>query len=226
MNMNFTRILPGILALFLMGAFPWTTSLAGTTGDDTTARPGCARQGKGCCRGHGGGHGKGQGSGQGKQHRHRGGQGQGGCMGGGEGMEEVRDAIHSLLDHRESIQRQVEEVDGGVITITTSEDPEVTDTIRFHVMQMETRLQKGQPMRQWDPLFRELFAHSAEIKTEVEEIPGGVKVRQTSDNPEVAALIRQHATRAVSEFVRDGYDRVHQATPLPETAPPAESDGR
>jgi len=210
------QVLPVVMALLLLGGVPWSSSIAITTEEGDEAQPQCARQGKGCCRGHGGDCGKQDGTGKGMQHRHRGGQGNGCCMGGGEDMQEVRDTIHGLLDHRESIQREVKEVEGGVITSTTSEEPEVTDRIRFHVMQMESRLADGQGMRMWDPLFREIFAHHDEIKTEVEEIPGGVKVKQTSDNPEVTALIRQHATRGVSEFIRNGYDRVHETTPLPE----------
>jgi hypothetical protein len=230
-----SQVLPVAMALLLLGGVPWSFSLAASTDDEAASQPTCAKQGKGCCRGHGGGHGGGcgrgkqDGSGKGKQHRYRGGQENGCCMGGGEDMEEVRDTIHGLLDSRESIQREVEEVDGGVITTTTSEDPQVTDRIRFHVMQMESRLENGQGMRMWDPLFREIFAHHEEIKTEIEEIPGGVKVRQTSDNPEVTALIRQHATRGVSEFIRDGYERVHETTPLPEADSPTplqEADSR
>jgi quercetin dioxygenase-like cupin family protein len=40
-------------------------------------------------------------------------------------------------------------------------------------------------------------------------------VVETSDDPEVVALIRQHAHRAVSEFVERGMDRAHEPTPLP-----------
>ena len=54
------------------------------------------------------------------------------------------------------------------------------------------------------------------IEMQIEEIPGGVRVRETSDDPEVAKLIRQHAIRGVSEFVAGGRARAHQPTPLPD----------
>ena len=44
---------------------------------------------------------------------------------------------------------------------------------------------------------------------------GGVDVIETSDDPQVVLLIRQHAHRAVSEFVTGGMQRAMQQTPLP-----------
>jgi hypothetical protein len=126
------------------------------------------------------------------------------------------DAIHALLDAHEAIERQVVEIDNGVITVTTSDDPEVAERIRLHVRQMEQRMESGHGMRWWDPLFAELFRHHEAVQMKVEEIPNGVRVTETSDDPEVAKLIKQHATRGVSEFVAQGYARAHQATPLPD----------
>jgi hypothetical protein len=50
---------------------------------------------------------------------------------------------------------------------------------------------------------------------EVERIDGGVLVVETSVNPQVELLIRQHAHRAVSEFVAEGMSRAMEPTPLP-----------
>lgn len=66
-----------------------------------------------------------------------------------------------------------------------------------------------------DPLFREIFQHHEKIEMQVEDVPGGVRVRETSDVPQVGALIRQHARRAVSEFVDRGMERAMRPTPLP-----------
>ena len=81
---------------------------------------------------------------------------------------------------------------------------------------MQERMESGHGMRWWDPLFAELFRHHDKIRMEIEDIEGGVRVRETSDDPEVAKLIRQHAIHGVSEFVEKGYERARQSSPLPE----------
>ena len=73
----------------------------------------------------------------------------------------------------------------------------------------------GGRVRNWDPLFREIFDHRSEIVMEIETVEGGVRVTETSENPAVAALIKAHAYK-VSEFVARGPAAVHEATPLPE----------
>lgn len=105
-------------------------------------------------------------------------------------------------------------IDGGVETVTTSKDAKVTETIRRHVRQMKQRVASGQPMRRFDPLFVELFKHYDKIEMRIQDVPGGVKVIETSKDPRVVLLIRQHA-KVVSEFVARGFDRAHQASPLP-----------
>lgn len=142
-------------------------------------------------------------------------QGQG-RMGGGEGRGEAHNTIHALLSDHAAIERRVEDIPNGVKTWTTSEDEDVAILIRQHVRQMKARLESGRPMRRWDPLFAAVFEHADAIEMTIEDIPGGVYVVETSDDPEAVALIRQHAHRAVSEFVERGMDRAHEPTPLPE----------
>lgn len=157
--------------------------------------------GQGAVPGRGAGPGRGMGAGRGV------------AMGGG--MPQFMRLIHDLLDNHLKIRRDVREIPGGVLTTTTSDDAKVTAMIRAHVRQMKERVEQGQPVRMWDPLFVELFRHYDKVRTQVEEIEGGVSVTQTSDDPDVTRLIRQHATRGVSEFVAEGWDRVHERTPLP-----------
>jgi hypothetical protein len=152
--------------------------------------------GSGCC---GAGRGPGKGAGKGR----------------GAGMAH-HENIHGLLDRHAGIERKVKEIKGGVVTITTSDDPETAKMIREHVRQMKQRVESGHGMRWWDPLFAEIFEHHDKIVMEIEDVPGGVKVRETSDDPQVAALIRQHAVRGVNEFVAEGRARACQPTPLPE----------
>lgn len=135
---------------------------------------------------------------------------------GGAGMMEAMPTIHLLLANHEQIERDVEEIPGGVRTVTTSGDPVITEAIRDHVHQMKERVEDGRPIRMMDPVFREIFKHHGKIEMEIEEVPGGVRVTETSSDPQVVLLIRQHAKRAVSEFVDQGMPRAMQPTPLPE----------
>ena len=137
----------------------------------------------------------------------------GGMMGGG--MMKDMMPIRTLLISHNQITRTVQDVPGGVRTVTTSRDPQIAQTIRTHVWQMKTRLAKNEPIRQMDPLFRQIFLHHSEFNLQIQDIPGGVRTTETSKNPQVTLLIRQHARGAVSEFVKYGMPRVMQPTPLP-----------
>jgi hypothetical protein len=123
-------------------------------------------------------------------------------------------AIHDLLVRHDTIRRQVDDIEGGIRARTTS-DPSIAQLIQTHVQQMKARIETGTPIRQMDPLFREIFEHHGAITMTVSQIPGGVEVTETSSNPQVALLIRQHAHHAVSEFVARGTDRAMRPTPLP-----------
>jgi hypothetical protein len=132
------------------------------------------------------------------------------------GIGDARDVFHELLAQHDKIKRTVEDIPGGVRTVTTSDDPEIAGLIRLHVRQMAARYEAGMPVRKWDPLFVELLKHFDKITMTMEDVPGGLRVIETSDDPQVALLIRQHAHRGVSEFVERGFDRAHEASPLPE----------
>jgi len=138
-------------------------------------------------------------------------------------MAEARDTFHALLRDHEKIHRAVEEIEGGVATTTSSEDPAIAKTIRVHVRQMQARVATGDRLRHWDPLFVAVFKHHDEIAMAIKDVPGGVVVRETSQNPDVATLIRAHA-RAVSEFAQRGFERAHEASLLPEGYPAPKID--
>lgn len=146
------------------------------------------------------------------------GPGHGRGMGQGMGPDEAHGTIHALLADHEAIERRVVDRPDGVETWTESDDPEVAARIRTHVRQMKERLEDGRPIRRWDPLFAEIFEHADAIEMTIEDLPRGVRVIETSEDPYVVALIQQHAHRAVSEFVAGGMDRAHEPTPLPEAA--------
>lgn len=140
-----------------------------------------------------------------------------GMMGGGmigASREEMR-VIHGLLISPDRIERSVRNVPGGVLAVTTSDDPKVAQMIRTHVRQMRASYDRDEPIRTMDPLFRELFANRDRITLKIEDIPGGVRVLHTSDDRHVSALIRQHAHHFVSEATEQGMPRAMRPTPLP-----------
>lgn len=136
-------------------------------------------------------------------------------MMGPEMMQDMR-TIRGLLTSHERIERSVEDIPNGVRTVTTSDDPEVAQLIRNHVRQMKARYERDQPIRMMDPVFRELFETRDKASLTYQDIPGGIRVVHTSDDPQVVLLIRQHARRFVSEAAAEGMRRAMRPTPLPE----------
>lgn len=154
--------------------------------------------------------------------------GSGGAMGGGMmmgGSMKEMSTIHRLLADHEKIRRTVTDIPDGVETTTISSDPELAALIGEHVRDMKARIEKGQPIRLMDPLFREIFANHQHVRIAIEDVPGGVRVRETADDARVVPLVRQHARRAVSEFIAEGMPRAMRPTPLPPGYAPSRSDG-
>ena len=185
--------------------------------EDAGAR--CGRDAReGCCgamgRHGGGGAGygrRGAGMGHGGAGMGRGGAGMG--RGGGPAVMQTARAL--LHDYRSVIERRTEEIDNGVITVTRSpSSPEAAEAIRRHVREMRELLEGGGRVRLWDPLFRELFERADEISMQIEDLEDGMRVTETSDDPEVVKLIQAHA-RKVTEFVERGPAAAHEETPLP-----------
>ncbi len=125
-----------------------------------------------------------------------------------------RDDFHFLLENHDKIRREVKNITGGVETLTESDDPEVAARLKKHVAAMYRRVEKGQPIRMRDPLFREIFRHADKIEMKFEKTAKGVRVTETSKDPYVASLIQEHA-KVVSGFVKHGFDEAHRNHPLP-----------
>jgi hypothetical protein len=130
-------------------------------------------------------------------------------------MADMRVIMGLLTDH-DRIRRTVRDVDGGIQSETTSSDPRLAGLIRTHVAAMRTRVESDRPIRHGDPLFREIFKHHSAVAISSADLPEGLHVTETSTDPQVQLLIRQHARRAVSEFVASGMTRAMQPTPLPD----------
>lgn len=145
------------------------------------------------------------------------GQGRGPGMGGmGMGGNQPQDmkTIHALFDDHKKITRTVKNIGNGVETVTESDDPKVKALIVEHSWAMKARLEKKQPIRQWDPLFAELFKYADKITLEIANTDKGVKITETSADPYVVKLIQSHAA-GVSEFVAEGMSVMHKEHPLP-----------
>ena len=79
---------------------------------------------------------------------------------------------------------------------------------------MYQRLSAGQPIRQWDPLYAEIFRQAGKIHMELSNTAKGIKVVETSTDPWVVKLLHSHAD-GVSEFVDQGMAAMHKEHPLP-----------
>jgi hypothetical protein len=104
----------------------------------------------------------------------------------------------------------------GVMTYTWVRDPAahpwLVDVLRQHVVQMESRLERGARIYQRDPIFQAIFDYADLITLHDEDIPGGILVIETSPEPLVAEVIRLHAEK-VDAFLAQG-----QAALLPPRA--------
>lgn len=137
-----------------------------------------------------------------------------GKKGGDADMKADMAIFHDLLDNRADIKRTVKNLDDGVETITVSQRPEVAAKIQNHAAAMHKRVKEGKGIRLWDPLFVEIFKNYDKISMKVETIEKGVKVNETSKDPDVVKLIQAHA-EVVSKFVKHGYDEAHKSHAIP-----------
>jgi hypothetical protein len=135
-----------------------------------------------------------------------------GMMGGGH--HEDMQGIHTLFARRSEIRRTVNEVEGGVETVTESDTPAVAVQIQEHVASMYRRMKERRPIHARDPLFAELFRNADKITMTVEQTAKGVKVRETSSDPRVVRLIRRHA-EVVSAFLANGHREMMRDHALP-----------
>jgi hypothetical protein len=109
-------------------------------------------------------------------------------------------------------------LDRGVETLTESDVPEVAKRIQEHVPAMYKRLQSGNGVRYWDPLFAEAFRHGKKMTLKIANTTKGVKVVETSDDPSVVKVIQEHAD-VVTKFVAHGFAEARRSHAVPTTEP-------
>ena len=124
--------------------------------------------------------------------------------------QEVNDLKQLFQKHNE-IKRLVENIPNGIITVTETDNEELRSSIIDHVTMMVTRLQeeKNPQVIIQSPTLHEIFKYYDEIETEIELTEKGISVIQTSENPEVVALLQQHASE-ISDMVDRGMQAVHE----------------
>jgi hypothetical protein len=111
--------------------------------------------------------------------------------------------IHQLFINHDAIQRTVEEVPGGIRAVTESDDPQVAALIQEHVTEMYDRIEEGRELTLMSPTLPEMFANADQYDRQIELTPNGVAITETSEDPEIVALIREHG-QEVNEFVAEG----------------------
>jgi len=111
--------------------------------------------------------------------------------------------VHQLLSAHEAITRTVTKLPNGVRTVTESADPGVAAYIKGHVASMNQRLMDGKVFNVTSSAIPTIFENADRIQTEIEETPTGVVFTQTTEDPELVAVLQAHAEE-VSELARDG----------------------
>ncbi len=138
-------------------------------------------------------------------------------------VSQDRQVWQQLLSDNAKIYRRVvhrQEGDLGVVEATTeSDDPKVAARIVEHAQAMHNRMVAGATVRVWDPVFKDLFLNHDKVTLEVTPTSKGVKIVESSRDPQTIALLRSHAM-GVSDFIRHGHQSATRETPrLPIDAP-------
>ena len=124
--------------------------------------------------------------------------------------QEVAD-LKTIFTQHQGIRRSVSPLFNGIVTTTESEDPALRDAIIGHVAMMVARLETGRnpEVMIQSPTLDALFEVYDQIDTTTVATPTGVKVTQTSANPEVVVLLLKHAGE-VSDMSARGMQAVHE----------------
>lgn len=128
--------------------------------------------------------------------------GMGGGMMGAATADDMSSYMELFARHRE-IRRTVEEIPGGVRTVTESDAPELVAQLQAHVGSMYEHLDKGAEVRCMSDSLPTLFRNADSYRRRLATTPKGVVVTETSNDPRLTQVIRAHA-REVTGFVREG----------------------
>ena len=133
--------------------------------------------------------------------------GQGGGMMSGGMMGSATSADMSLymdlFNRHTEIHRTVEEVPGGIRTITESDAPDLVVQLQSHVSSMYSHLNQRAEVTCMSDSLPTLFRNATGYRRQIALTSKGVTVTETSGEPALTRAIRAHA-QEVSGFVRDG----------------------
>ncbi|MEL6556113.1 MAG: hypothetical protein ABG776_01440 [Cyanobacteria bacterium J06555_13] len=111
--------------------------------------------------------------------------------------------VHQLFAYHDQIRRSVEEIPGGVKTLTESDNPEVASLIQQHVASMHQRLNDGRWFAMMSRTLPILFQNADRYQRQSQQTPQGTAVTKTSDDAELTNVLREHA-QEVTQFVQSG----------------------
>lgn len=129
-----------------------------------------------------------------------GGMRDGGMM--GRNREDMQ-VVHQLFAYHDQIRRSTQEIPGGVQTLTESDNPDVAALIQRHVVSMHRRLEEGRWFAMMSRTLPILFENADRYQRQSQLTAEGIGVTKTSNDPELAAIVREHA-QEVSQFVEAG----------------------
>ena len=109
------------------------------------------------------------------------------------------------------LNREVELLADGIRTYTWSDDPDLAAVLVSHVGGMLQRVEEGRDPQVFiqSPTLDILFERRDTITTEIETTEDGVRVTQTSTDPEVVTALQTHAAE-VSDMAARGMQAVHE----------------
>jgi hypothetical protein len=120
--------------------------------------------------------------------------------------------IHELVMNHDRITRTVTNLPDGIQTITESNDPQVAQLIKEHVVNMDRRVTAGNDpnLPPESPALHAIFRDHDKIQTTITTTATGVVVVQTSSDPDTVAVLQQHASE-VTDLVNRGMTAMHAA---------------
>lgn len=129
----------------------------------------------------------------------------GGCMKSAQMSRCDGRTIHQLFANHNQIRRSVEEIPGGIRAVTESDNSEIAALIKEHVPRMYERIENREriPMMMMSSTLPVMAQNSDLYERQLEITSDGIAVTETSNDPDLVAIIRQHASE-VSEFVEAG----------------------
>lgn len=111
--------------------------------------------------------------------------------------------VHQLFAYHDQIRRSVEVIPGGVRTLTESDNPKIAALIQQHVASMHQRLKDGRWFAMMSRTLPILFQNADRYQRQSQPTPNGVTVNKTSDDADLAEVLREHA-QEVTQFVQNG----------------------